>query len=315
MNRLKSGYYLLFFSLLCSLCTPPKDKNKYSDTPTTGEITVAVDGAFFPLMEAQVEVFNSIYQEARIQLINCSEDDAIRAMIADSARLAVVTRELNQDEIKTLASQEVDPTTTKIAVDGVALILHPRNPDSLLVLSQVEKIFTGKIKKWNDLGNNNPFGEILLVFDSNRSSNLNYIKKRFKISNTDSLKIYAMKSNEEVVEYVSKNENALGVIGTNWISDVDDQKGQQFLAKIAVMGIASSDNARQEEFYRPYQAYLYKKKYPLSRDLLVISREGKARLGLGFTAFVTSDRGQRIVLKDGILPATMPIRLVELKEE
>jgi len=52
----------------------------------------------------------------------------------------------------------------------------------------------------------------------------------------------------------------------------------------------------------------------LWREVYILSKEAYTGLGTGFTAFVASERGQRIVLKFGLVPATMPVRLVELIE-
>ena len=68
-------------------------------------------------------------------------------------------------------------------------------------------------------------------------------------------------------------------------------------------------------FYQPYQAYIAQKSYPLVRDIMMISREARSGLASGFMAFVASDKGQRIVLKSGLVPATMPIRIVEINHE
>jgi phosphate transport system substrate-binding protein len=50
----------------------------------------------------------------------------------------------------------------------------------------------------------------------------------------------------------------------------------------------------------------------LYRTVYIISREARAGLGSGFTAFVAGDKGQRIILKSGLVPATAPIRIVEI---
>jgi phosphate transport system substrate-binding protein len=39
------------------------------------------------------------------------------------------------------------------------------------------------------------------------------------------------------------------------------------------------------------------------------------RLGTGFSSFVASDKGQRIILKSGLLPAVMPVRFIEVSNE
>ena len=57
------------------------------------------------------------------------------------------------------------------------------------------------------------------------------------------------------------------------------------------------------------------KQYPFIRDVYTINRETFAGLGTGFTSFVAGDAGQRIILKMGMLPATLPIRLIKIKSK
>jgi len=47
----------------------------------------------------------------------------------------------------------------------------------------------------------------------------------------------------------------------------------------------------------------------------MVSRESFSGLGSGFISFVAGEKGQRIILKSGLVPATMPIRLVKVKKE
>jgi len=101
------------------------------------------------------------------------------------------------------------------------------------------------------------------------------------------------------------------VIGVNWISDKDDTTHLGFLKSFKILEIESSTS---REYYKPYQAYIAQKFYPLWREVYIISKEAYTGLGTGLTAFIASERGQRIVLKFGLVPATMPIRLVELIE-
>jgi phosphate transport system substrate-binding protein len=54
------------------------------------------------------------------------------------------------------------------------------------------------------------------------------------------------------------------------------------------------------------------KQYPLRRQVIIISREARTGLGSGFATFVASDKGQRIILKAGMVPAKMPVRIVEV---
>jgi phosphate transport system substrate-binding protein len=120
---------------------------------------------------------------------------------------------------------------------------------------------------------------------------------------------FAVKSNPEVIDYVSKHKNALGVLSVNWISDLDDPKVQNFLKEIKVVEVAEHEGMTA---YRPYQAYIKTKEYPFTRNVYMINRQTRAGLGMGFVSFVAGEKGQLMILKSGLIPAIAPVRMVEI---
>ena len=85
-----------------------------------------------------------------------------------------------------------------------------------------------------------------------------------------------------------------------------------FIRKIHVLAI-SQQFVNDGSYYRPYQGSIFDKSYPFVREVYLISRETFAGLGTGFIQWATGEQGQRIVLKSGLVPATMPIRLVQIR--
>jgi phosphate transport system substrate-binding protein len=85
-----------------------------------------------------------------------------------------------------------------------------------------------------------------------------------------------------------------------------------FMNKINVLAI-SNQFLDDRTYYRPYQGSIYDGSYPFIREVYLISRETFAGLGTGFIQWVTAEQGQLIVFKSGLVPATMPVRLVEMK--
>jgi hypothetical protein len=84
---------------------------------------------------------------------------------------------------------------------------------------------------------------------------------------------------------------------------------------VKVLGVSRHRPAMSFNSFKPWQAYLALKEYPLIRDVYVILTDPRQGLASGFTGFLTSDRGQRIILKAGIVPATQPVRIVNVKEK
>ncbi|UKJ07723.1 PstS family phosphate ABC transporter substrate-binding protein [Solitalea lacus] len=289
---------------------------KALDTTTTGEINISVDETFEPIIQAELDVFHALYPKAKINPHFKAEGDAIADLIKDSARAVVVSRELTADELKPLQDRKLVVRSTKFAIDAIALIINPGNTDSTFSMPNLRDIFSGKVTKWSELGNTNLNEDISVVFDNPNSSTVRYMKELAGKNQFSSKNFFAVKTNKEVIEYVSKHKNALGIIGVNWISDTDDTTANSFLKKIKVAAIAPDDGQPGSgEYRKPYQAYIAQGFYPLVRRVYLLSRDSHMGLGTGFAAFVAGDKGQRIVLKSGLVPARMPVRLVELSDK
>lgn len=218
--------------------------------------------------------------------------------------MSIVTRRLAGPEENLLLKETIRPVQLKCATSGIALICNPNATDSLIDLSTFKQMLSVQKESLGEIFS----GQI--VFDQPNSGIVRYLRDTLRLSDSLSRHCFAVKSNAKVVEYVSKNQMALGLIDLSWISDQDDSTANEFLEIINVLAIRSDSG-----YYQPYQAYIAQGKYPLSRDVILISREARSGLASGFMAFVASDRGQRIVLKSGLVPATMPIRILEVNHE
>ncbi|WP_187264434.1 PstS family phosphate ABC transporter substrate-binding protein [Pontibacter beigongshangensis] len=300
--------------VLVLLATACGNSDTPADTPTSGNITISIDESFQPIMDSQVYTFETIYKYAKLNPQYKSEGAVIQDLLNDSTRVAVLSRELRPEEKAVFDQRKIIPRTVKIAIDAVALIVHKDNPDTLLTMSEVQGIFSGQVTSWSDLSPENKINGLTIVFDNNNSSTARFVKDSI-ISNQPLPKnTYASNSHEALIDYVSKNENSVGVIGVNWISDFDDTTAVRFMEKIKVVGISSEpEPASTDSYFQPYQAYIAQGTYPLRRYLYIISTEGRTGLGTGFASFIAGDKGQRIFLKSGLVPATMPVRIIGLQ--
>ncbi len=311
---MKTIKIFLFFVLatLVSFNGCDAGSKKYTDTPTSGTITIAVDDSYSSILEAQIETFQALYPKAKVNAKYLQEGDAVKLFMNDSARLLIMNRELNSEEKSDFEARNLIPRITKIAYDGVAIIVHPSNKDTMLTMNQLQAIFSGKTKTWKSLNANSTLNNITIILDNKASSNGRLMKEKFLANKDFPANCYAAKSNEEVINYVNKHPDAIGIIGANFISDKDDTLALSFLKKVNVVALCQGDSSDVNNYYKPYQAYVKLKQYPLYRTVYIVSREARAGLGSGFTAFVAGDKGQRIILKSGLVPATGPIRIIEI---
>ncbi|OKL41155.1 PstS family phosphate ABC transporter substrate-binding protein [Pontibacter flavimaris] len=301
------------FASLLALASCGGDPSTKLDTPTSGTINISVDESFQPIIESEINTFEGIYKYANVNAAYKPEGQVVKDLLNDSTKIAVLSRELTEEENAVFKKNNRVARVTKIAIDAVALITNRQNPDSLLTMDELKQIFNGEVKSWKSLEKDSPLGDITIVFDNNNSSTARYVRDSLIAGNKLPANTFASNSHKALVDYVEENKNALGVIGVNWVSDFDDSTVVGFLNRIKVLGI-SEDPApvTTEDYYQPYQAYIAQEAYPLRRFLYIISTEGRTGLGTGFASYVASDKGQRLILKSGLVPATMPVRIISL---
>lgn len=306
---------ILSLALVMFVSCKQQNKDRFTDTLTSGVIPITVDETFEPIIQEEIDVFEAIYQDAGIVPQYTSELDAINLLLKDSVRLAITTRPLSSKEEAYLKSKKFEPHSYKLALDGIALIVNRNNPDTLITVDQFRQILIGKATKWNEVYPNSNLGKITLVFDNPNSSTVRYAIDSICGGLPLSENLNAQKKNIEVLNYVAKNPSAIGVIGVNWLSNKIDTTNLTFNDIVRVMSVSNEAIATEENSYKPYQAYLYYGDYPLTRNVYIINNDPRTSLPSGFTSFLTSDKGQRVILKSGLVPVTQPIRVVNVKNE
>jgi phosphate transport system substrate-binding protein len=274
---------------------------------------VAVDESFAPIIEQEISIFHMMYPDTKIVPQYVTEVDAVNRLLkCKDLWLAITSRRLTPDEKKSFASRSYDPREIKIATDGLALIINKHNNDTLITVSQIRDILTGKIKRWKEIYPKSRLKDFLIVFDNPNSSTVRFAVDSICNGKPFGNNVKALNKNEEVIDFVSKTPNAIGIVGVNWLSDNNDSTKLSFSKKIHVMSVSTALEADPANSWKPYQAYIYNKSYPLTRSIYCILNDPGFGLPWAFEAFLEKDRGQRIILKSGLVPETQPVRIVNV---
>jgi phosphate transport system substrate-binding protein len=305
-------YPLMGFILLLASCNQ-MGKTAGNETPTRGNIKISADESFQPIIETEVFTFTHLYTNASITPQFKPEYDVVNDFMNDSVKTIVTSKKLSDYQIQYLRDTQIIARTTTFAYDAIALVTNRDNKDTLLTYNTVRNIFTGKIRNWKEINPKSKRGDIRIIFDNNKSGNIRYFKELFEIKDSLRGNFFAVKSNPEVINFVSRNPDAIGIISVNWISDKDSPTSVEYAKKINIVAV-SQQFANDGSFYRPEQGWIHTRSYPFVREVYLISRESFPGLGSGFVNWACAEQGQRIVLKSGLVPATMPIRLVQVKK-
>ena len=273
-----------------------KDKDRsveHLDGIVQGKIDILVDETFLPIIADQVQVFENVY-DAKITLLPKSENEALVALSQGKAKVIVLSRKLNVAEEVMFKNRKLIPKVTEIGKDAIALIKSKSDNDTLVNLQDVLNFMKGEKN-----------GIKGLVFDNPNSSTIRYFNTLAGLKETPKVGIFSFGTNNEVIKYVSENKGMIGIVGMNWLTQ-PTQIMQDYVNKVAVLSVKSNSN----EYVYPSQDNIAMNKYPLARDLYIINCQGYEGLGIGFSSFVAGERGQRIILKSGLLPIRLPGRKI-----
>jgi phosphate transport system substrate-binding protein len=270
------------------------------ETATSGTLRIAYDESYLPIANQETAIFQYLYKNATVLETVLPQEMSHALFLKDSVKVIISSRMLNEEELKYLNSRKVYPKTYEFANDGLMILASHQSDDSCISLEKLKSILRGGITGYS------------VIVDQSAGASLQSLVNQLGLGK-DSLKnIYASGSLSEVTEIVSGKENTIGVVGGAWLSDFESPKTKAIFEKLRLVKVSSTPKSIP---YLPFQSELADSLYPLKRKIYLISRESKMGLANGFAAFLLGEKGQRVVLKAGLLPARMPGREVVLSKK
>lgn len=310
MRKLLFPFLVLL--LLVSCGTNPKKANSYLHED---DVKFAADVSFLPILQELSQLYGLRKPESVMLPLYCSEDSAIRLLLADSIRMAISTRPLNDNEKAIVEQHNLPLLQSKIAYDAFALIVNKENPDTVINVDELRKIVQGKITRWEQLEMGSKKGELSLVFDASGSSTVRYMKD--SLNNGKDLKgnIFAQGSNLKVIQTIKDNPNAIGVVSTDWlrVHQGDTTTLQNFYGlDVRVMLVGKVGKAKAD-WQRPYQYYIATGEYPLVRSVWEITTDPRTRSTMrSFYFFLKENDGQRVINSSSQLLTRNQVQIKEV---
>jgi len=290
--------------LFISFCGLTKN-NDQKETPTSGSLTILSDHGLKLIMENQSYTFQKLYANSKISSEYVTESEAINALFKDSAKVIVINRPLSEKEKNTFNQNNIYPQVLAIAESGIVLISSFESTDSIISMEELKD----KLKNKSILGKNSKQQSNDLVFDKNCNGLTFYFKDSLNEGKNLDSNCFALAGTKELIEYVISHPGSIGVIDYAMISDRDDERCLQILKKVRVLGVSSS---KEGKAFLPDQSNIKTGDYSLKRRVWMIKRSAEFSLGAGFMAFVAGQKGQRMMMKQGMVATFEPGREVEV---
>ncbi|WP_122221480.1 substrate-binding domain-containing protein [Pseudomonas syringae group genomosp. 3] len=245
------------------------------------------------LNEQRVTGVAATGQTVSIEVAAHGSGTGFTALKAGNADIAASSRPLKDQEAKELASLgDLKSAAGEqiIAIDGVAVIVHPGNPLRQLDTQQLARIFSGEVRDWSEVGGNP--GAIHLYVRDEKSGTYETFKELVLAKYGKNLSSAAVRfeSSEQLSDEVSKDPNGVGFTGLPSIRRaravaIADGESRPMLPTISL--IATED-------------------YPLSRRLyLYVPPAAHQRWAQALVRFAQSPEGQAIVAQEGFVAQTV----------
>ncbi len=304
---MKIGMVLLLGYLFLS-CVPDN-----RETPTSGTLHVVTAESVAPVIQQEAEEFMRLYTKAHITTDVSTSREAIVKLLNNEAKIIVTGRAFNEEERNAAQTYRMNIDSFKVAYDGIAVVVHEINPINRLTIEQLEKIFSGKIRTWKELSpKGNRSTKIFVALGGPNTSVYEFFKNRVLRGSPYTTEFFRCSTSTQVLNIVASHPESIGLVA---ISRLPKDESNVKVLEIANEEYQTDAIGTKVKFFSIHQANIYRGFYPLRRTIYLYAKDVGFGVGTGFISFVTSFAGQDIFKKAGLVPATMPVRLVHFSEQ
>jgi phosphate transport system substrate-binding protein len=315
MIRLKLPSFLYtmgLISLLSAGCGTDENKTlQYSDTPDQGTIHISVDESFKPIIDSQIQVYESQHPNTHIIAEYKSEAECYQDLGNDSTRMIIVTRHPTQKEFDFVEQKyKYRMRNGNLAYDAIGVVVNKGVKDSLFTVAELKSILSGTDSR----------GYKAVLDGLTATSNVRYVLDSILRGTHLGKNVSAARTSQGVIDYVGNDPSAIGFVGVSWVGVKEDSEQLTFSTDTGRTKLASLQCETcpgRKPYVLPYLANIGRARYPLIRTLVYVLRENGRGLGSGFLNFLTGEKGQLIFQRAYLLPAKMQfeVRDMNISEE
>jgi len=237
-----------------------------------GSTTVA------PIVEEAARRFSRLYPGFKISVAAIGSGPGVKAVGGGEVDIGMASRDLKEEEFE----RWPDLKPFRIAVDSIAIVVHPSNPVDGLTLEQVAGIFAGEITSWREVGGpDKPIHVITREKGSGTRDCFEHaVMKPF--GKEISAKAMVQQGNPRVRAAVANDPLSIGYISLGFVDET--------VKPLKIDGV------------EPKIENVLKGTYPIKRNLYVITKGDPDPAELMFIGYLLSAEGQKIVEELGYIP-------------
>lgn len=252
----------------------------------TTSITMKGSDTVLPLGQKEAEEYMKSNESTSITVVGGGSGVGITALMDGTTDIAMASRDLKTSERLKIAESGKEIEQITVAFDALSVVVNPENKVNQLTREQLEKIFTGAIKNWKEVGGED---EKIVVYSRESSSGTyEFFKEHVLDKKNYASTVLSMPATGAIVQSISQTKGAIGYIGLAY--ETKEVKSLNVSYDQGATFVAPSVEAAKD------------KSYPISRPLFYIYDKTKANNVKGFLDFALSAEGQKIVSEIGYVP-------------
>lgn len=239
------------------------------------------------------ETYRDVKPNISIAVTGGGSGTGIAALINGTVEMANASRAMKENEYADAAANGVEAVEHVVAIDALAVIVHPDNPVSQLTIDQLADMYTGRITNWQDVGGIDA-SIVLLSRETNSGTHVYFLEEVVRRGESDNKDIFApqtllMTSSVGITSELRRNPRAIGYDGLGYV-DPEHEK---------IIAIAPDSDS---PYVMPTIETALTGEYALSRDLFMYTA-GQPSGDIGeYLAWILGPEGQKIVKSLGFVP-------------
>src|SRR6218665_2314936 len=245
MKSVRIFSFIAIGIVLFSCNTPVGNKADY-----TGNATFYAEKNIQPYIETTLVAYSGFAPKESYTPVFKREIDVVNTFLADKSNLIFISRDLDDSERSYFKKLKYAIRTEKIILGAIALI-SPQGEDSTYTEDEFMKLLVSDDE-------NSP----KILFDEVQSANFNYFYDKLKKQGKKfGDRVKCLHGNPEVIKYMKENKNCIGVIGYNWISDIDDKEMMKSMENVQLLQVSKGSS---KNYVIPTMYYVFEKQYPFT---------------------------------------------------
>ncbi len=252
-----------------------------------GTLQIKGSDTMVNLCQAWAEAFMARHPQVTVAITGGGSGTGFAALISGTCDLAASSRQITDKEKKQITDRGRSWNEWTVALDGLAVVVHPSNPVKRLTVPQLADLYTRKIRNWKELGGVNR-AVVLLSREVNSGTHI-YFKEHVLGSGEEfAPEALLMSSSQAIADETATNPDAIGYYGMGYLNP-----------RNAAVAVAKS---AAEAYIVPVEADIRSGAYPIARPLFIYSLDESKGLVKEFLDFTRSPEGQALVRETDFVP-------------